>query len=323
MIKILKIAFGATAAILIAQYLGLQNYVSAGIITILTVQDTVKETIKVSVKRVIAFLAASFLAYVLFTSLGHNIPAFGVFLLIFLFLCAKLSAWDAAAMCCVLTTHYLLAQEITVKLFVNEAALLLIGAGAGTLLNLYIPGNVKRIRQVQGILEEDLKTILFRMSKYIVREDKSDYTGKCFDEIDKHIENGIALAYANMNNTFVQETRYFMDYMNMRRQQTAVLREIYEKIIQMRLVPPHARVIADFLEHISDTFAESNNAAALGEECARLCDSFKSQELPKTREEFESRALLYTILLDLKAFIAIKGRFAASLTEKQIDLYWE
>lgn len=322
MVKILKIAAGSMMAIMFAELLGLEYAVSAGIITLLTIQDTAKETINISLKRICAFLFASGLAYVLFTFLGHHVWVFGLFLLIFVSVCSRFDLKDAIAMNSVLTTHYLLYESITPAVFVNELLLLAIGAGIGTLLNLYMPGDVKRIRKTQHELEEDLRTILFRMSKYIVSEDKTDYTGECFKTIDLHIQNGLKYAYANMNNRFLQETQYFIDYMQMRKQQAAVLHGIYEKIVAMQYIPPQAEMIAEFIEHISKTFAESNNAKSLTAECEQLCEKFKMSELPNTRHEFEARAILYLILLDLKNFINIKGEFAESLTEKQIEKYW-
>ena len=49
--KALKIAGGGVAAILLAEALGLQNAASAGIITLLTVQNTRRETVMSSVRR--------------------------------------------------------------------------------------------------------------------------------------------------------------------------------------------------------------------------------------------------------------------------------
>ena len=53
--KALKIAGGGVAAILLAEALGLQNAASAGIITLLTVQNTRRETVMSSVRRFAGF----------------------------------------------------------------------------------------------------------------------------------------------------------------------------------------------------------------------------------------------------------------------------
>ena len=50
----------------------------------------------------------------------------------------------------------------------------------------------------------------------------------------------------------------------------------------------------------------------------RLSEVFKSiqkDSLPKTREEFESRALVFHILMDLEDFLKYKMRFMNELDE--------
>jgi len=42
----------------------------------------------------------------------------------------------------------------------------------------------------------------------------------------------------------------------------------------------------------------------------------KEQELPKSRDEFESRAILYHVLMDMEDFLLIKKRFVDNLDEK-------
>ncbi len=49
----------------------------------------------------------------------------------------------------------------------------------------------------------------------------------------------------------------------------------------------------------------------------------KKEELPKSREEFENRAILYHILMDMEEFLVYKQRFVRSLDERQKKLYWK
>jgi uncharacterized membrane protein YgaE (UPF0421/DUF939 family) len=258
--KILKIAFGSALAIIIADLLGLQYSTAAGIITLLTIQDTTKETIVVSFKRLLAFVIASALSFGIFTLIGYHAISFGIFLLIFVWICYSIQLKDAIAMNAVLTTHYLLAGNMTFSLVINEFLLLIIGALIGTILNLYMPNNEKHIKDTQAILEDDLRKILARMSENIVKERKENYDGNCFISLEDHIQKGIKYAYTNMNNKFLQETKYFMDYMQMRNQQYQVLKNIYEKILSLEDIPVQAKEIAAFIEHIAKSLEESNNA---------------------------------------------------------------
>lgn len=322
MLKLIKIAVGSAVSIFLADTLGLNYGTSAGIITLLTIQDTSKETIAISIKRILAFLLATALSYAVFHTVGYHAFSYGIFLFLFISCCKPLHLSAAVSTNAVLATHYLLAKDMPLPLIGNEALLLLIGAGIGTLLNLYMPGKVKEIRTTQRVLEEDLKAVLSRMSEYIKKEDKSDYTGNCFDKLSNDLSDGKKLAFAYMNNTFFQESKYFIEYMNMREQQCTVLKDIYKKIISIRTIPAQAEQISSFIFDISASFGESNNAKELLDALLELFDQMKNSSLPATREEFENRAILYSILMDLEYFLQLKKSFADSLSEEQIKRYW-
>lgn len=322
MLKLIKTSVGSAISLFIAMALGLNNAASAGIITLLTIHDTSKETINIALKRIAAFFIATLFSYVIFHVAGYNFIAFGIFLFLFMGCCQLLKLKDAVSTNAVLVTHYLIKGSMEIPFILNEALLLFIGAGIGTLLNLYIPGKIKEIRHTQHILEEDLKTVLLRMSEYIVKEDKSDYTGSCFQKLLADVDEGEKHAYAYMNNTFFQESKYFMEYMQMRRQQCVVLQDIYKKIVSLSFIPPQALQISEFIRNISISFGESNNARDLLDELAILTSGMKNSSLPVTREEFENRAVLYMILTDLEYFLQLKKDFSDSLSEEQIKKYW-
>ena len=323
MLKLTKIAIGSVVSIFLADMLGLNYSTSAGIITLLTIQDTSRETIVISVKRIFAFLLATIFSYIIFHLAGYHVFSYGIFLFLFIACCIPLHLGDAVSINAVLSTHYLLEKEMSLSLIGNEALLLFIGAGIGTLLNLYMPGKGKEIRSMQHRLEEDMRAVLLRMSKYITKEDRSDYTGICFDKLQADIAAGQKQAFAYMNNTFFQESKYFIAYMNMREQQTVVLRDIYKKILSVRTVLPQTEQVAELFYEISVTFGESNNARDLLVKLSQLLVKMQDSKLPETREEFEDRAVLYAILRYLEYFLELKKEFADTLTEEQIRRYWQ
>lgn len=323
MLKLIKIAVGSVAAIFIADVLGLNYSTSAGIITLLTIQDTSKETISISIKRVLAFLLATFFSYTVFHVVGYQVPAFGIFLFLFIACCIPLHLGEAVSTNAVLATHYFLAKEMTFLSVGNEALLLLVGAGIGTLLNLYMPGKVKEIRATQRILEDDLRAVLLRMAEYIKKEDRTDYTGACFEKLQADIARGEKQAFAYMNNTFFQESKYFIEYINMREQQCVVLKDIYKKIISLRTIPRQAEQVSGFIYKTGISFGESNNARGLLERLSKLLLQMKDSPLPVSREEFEDRAVLYGILMDMEYFLQLKKEFVDTLTKEQIGRYWQ
>lgn len=323
MLKLFKIAAGSVASIFLADMLGLRYSTAAGIITLLTIQDTARETIRISGKRVCAFLLATFLAYIVFRHGGYHVFAYGIFLFVFIAACMPLRLGDAVSINAVLATHYLLEKDMSLPMIGNEALLLLIGAGIGTFLNLYMPGKGKEIRAMQRVLEEDLRLVLLRMAEYVRKEDRSDYTENCFDKLQADLLDGEKQAFAYRNNTFFQESKYFIEYMNMRKQQTVVLREIYKKIVSIRRILPQMEQVSGLFHEVAVSFGESNNARELLAKLSEVLRQMKDSPLPATREEFEERAVLYGILMDLEYFLQLKKEFADALTQEQRKRYWQ
>ena len=94
MLKLVKIAVGSAASIFLADMMGLSYSTAAGIITLLTIQDTSRETIAISVKRIFAFLLATFFSYMVFQLVGYHVFAYGIFLFLFIACCALLRISD-------------------------------------------------------------------------------------------------------------------------------------------------------------------------------------------------------------------------------------
>ena len=110
--------------------------------------------------------------------------------------------------------------------------------------------------------------------------------------------------------------------MDMRRNQSAALGRIAENIGHLRMLPVQSEQIAEFIRQISASFHEYNNALSLLAELDRVKEDMRTQPLPDTREEFESRAVLYRILLELEQFLEIKKKFVEELTEDEIGKFW-
>lgn len=70
-IKLIKYVAGSVAAVLLSVAVGLQFAYAAGIITLLTIQDTKRETVRIAIKRVVIFFYND-------GSLGSDISACGV-----------------------------------------------------------------------------------------------------------------------------------------------------------------------------------------------------------------------------------------------------
>ncbi len=322
LLKITKTALGAAAAAAAAYAMNLDYSISAGIICLLTVCDTRTETLKVTLKRLIAFAAVTLLCLCSFTLFGYRFAALAFILFIFLCICSVLDMNEAAAMNSVIATHYFSSADCSFSMVSNELALFAIGAGIGILLNIFIPSGIGRIRSIQGETDEKIRQILSRMSVYILADDKSGYTGSCFDETSAMLERLKSESLRYIGNSFSGEKDYFLKYVNMRINQCSVLMSIYKDIVTLEPLPEYGRPISEFLMKMSGEFHEINDAAGLSDDIDKLFLLYAGEKLPVSRAEFESRALMYHILWDLKRFVALKADFAARLSDNEKKRYW-
>ena len=307
--KSLKITAGAILAILIASCLGLKYSATAGIITILSIQNTKKETIQTAFARAAAFGCALVLSFACYRLLDYTVLAFGVYLLGFTLICLTFGWTAAIAMDSVLITHFLVEKTMDLPMVTNEIGLFVIGAGIGVLLNLHLHPRENEWRKQMDEADEAIRAIVQRMAQRIRTLDRTNYDGSCFVMLDKQLEAAKQLALTNMDNTFGTPSCYELDYVQMRQMQSQVLRQIYNSIQMIAYLPAQAPVIADFFEQIGREYARTNDVRKLLDTLHELILSMRSEALPQKREEFESRAVLFYILKQLEEFLLVKKNF--------------
>lgn len=315
-VNTLKIVVAAIASIVIARAAGLNFDVSAGIVAILTIQPTKKETIKTAVGRLLAFLTALFIAYISFRISGYTISAFFLYLAVFIFVCQLLHWYSAMAMNSVLISHFLTVGNMSIQSVTNEMLIFIIGVGVGIIANLHLHKNVNYIEELKNGTDEQIKRILARMSERILNHDISDYNGECFFKLRNLIRKAKNVAEENYNNQFNNSDIYDIEYIKMRDRQYQVLYEMYKSVRNINTTPITAERISLFLKEISDVYNEDNTGRELMDKFAEMDESMKLQPLPVERKEFEDRARLFVLMRYMEEFIQIKIEFAEKYLKK-------
>lgn len=312
-IKGVKIALAAILAITIAAELGLKYSATAGIITILSIQNTKRETIESARNRTLAFICALILAAGAFYSMGFTLIAFAVYLLLFALLCLYADWGEAIAMDSVLITHFLSEESMSVSLVMNEGALFLIGTTIGVLVNMHLRKRGSVFQKLADDVDLQIKGILNRMSLWLLEEDKSTYGPECLDQLQESLKLARTCALNNYNNALWKKNTYELDYIQMRVKQSTILQEIYENIKSITCLPRQAKQVAGLLEGIERGYHRNNAVEGLLQDVELLFQEFKSHELPSDREEFEARAILFYILKQIKGLLMIKREFMLPL----------
>lgn len=147
------------------------------------------------------------------------------------------------------------------------------------------------------------------MSQKILDLNFSEYNGDCFYKLDKAILEAKIFAKENANNQFRKADLFDEKYIEMRDAQKEILQEIYKCIIELKTVPHTAQKVSDFFKKVAIEYEKENDVLALIEELNKIQSEMKNIELPRTREEFEDRALLFIMLKRMKDFLNMKREF--------------
>ncbi|KAG4090741.1 putative membrane protein [Neocallimastix lanati (nom. inval.)] len=304
-----KITTAAVLAILVAIILKLDFAVSAGIVAILSVQPTKKETMKTAIDRLLAFLAALLICWVCFTLLGFTTTVFYLYLAVFILVCQWRKWYSAMAMDSVLISHFLNFEKMGFKEIYNECLLFIIGVGFGILVNIYLHKRTNYIEELKTKTDELIKQALHRMSLRIMDSELPNYDGSCFNKLNESIFIAKRQAMKNFNNQFTSNDTYDTQYINMRENQTKVLQEMYKCAYKIKAVPTTSLQIASILEKVSLEYHKDNDVKSLLEELAQIREAMKTVPFPVTRSEFEDRANLFIMLERLQEFLSIKQNF--------------
>lgn len=316
---VLTVLTASVAAMLTGMALGVENYISAGIVAILTIQPSNRETLKTAAIRLVAFICALLISAVTFNIAGFNIAGFTAYLVIYVALCIRFKWISAMAVNSVLISHFIGFGNMSVGPLINEALIFVLGVGMGIVVNILITRRKSSIRDLEMQADEQIRTILKRMADRIVNRDIEDYDGKCLVTLDRLIDKAIRAARQEHADKILDDSTYELEYIRMRGKQYEVLLEMYKKVSRLDTTPETAEHVALFMERVSAEYSRDNDVKDLIAALDRLEGYMKTQPLPDSRKEFEDRALLFALFIDLREFLEIKMEFAQKEPESFAD----
>lgn len=309
LLKSTKVWLAGILSILVAEALNLDFQISAGIVAILSVAQTKKETLKTVLNRFCTFSIAMIIAFCVYNNFGYTIHSFLIFLAFFIFVC-HIFKWDSAiAINSVLVSHFITFGSMEKEFFINEFLLYLIGSTFAILVNLHLHQKTQYIELLKRETDEQIKILLRRMSIKIITGGAKVYNGERFKKLDHSIETAKAIAIENYMNRFLNAEKQDIEYLLMRQKQIAVLHVIYMYILKINSVTTTTDDVAGYLVKVSNSFNMGNSAIGLVDDLHTLMENLKTSELPQTREEFEDRAMLYLIMHHIEEFLMLKVKF--------------
>ncbi len=321
----LKIGIGASAAYFIAEFFGLQFASSAGIIALLTLQTTRWDTLRLSVRRVISFFMTFGLCFVLFYIVRTPWLDYGIYLIIFTLICEFLGWRSVVSVNAVIGAHLLSTKNFSYEFMVNELLLVVIGIAIAIILNLFhINGAyestiIKNMRYV----EHEMKKILRELAGYLRHQEMGDHVWDDTLKLEEELSHYLEVAHEFHGNTFGSHPEYYVNYFRMRMEQCDALLNLHKEMKRISDMPQQAQIVAEYILDMCEHVTEMNNPEKQIAQLEAVVADMKNHDLPKTREEFESRALLYHVLAELEDFLLYKKRFVESIDAEQFRIYWK
>ncbi|OLS40140.1 aromatic acid exporter family protein [Bacillus sp. MRMR6] len=314
--RTIKTALGTAISILIAQKLGLDNFASAGILTILCIQVTKRRSLRTAWDRFLACILVMPFSAIFFEGIAYHPLVIGLMLLVFIPTVVMLQAKDGVVTSSVIILHIYMAKEISRGLFMNEVGVITIGIGVALLINLYMPSVDKKLIDYQRRIEGNFK-IIFSEMIYYLRNGESDWSGNEITDTARLLDEAKSLAFQDIENHFLREENVYFRYFKMRENQFEIIERVLPIVTSITKTVDQGKMIADFLEELSRNIHFGNTATVYLEKLNAMNKQFEEMELPKTREEFEVRAALLQLVNEMNLYLTIKSSFKANKGNEQ------
>ncbi|MED4907926.1 aromatic acid exporter family protein [Brevibacillus centrosporus] len=313
--RTLKTAVGTAVSILLAQQFDLMFPASAGIITILCIQVTVKQSFRTVGNRILASLLGLGIGMALFALLGYSPLAIMLAILIFLPLAVRFKIQEGFISSMVVMMHLYSSQRMDLSLILNELALLLIGVGVALIVNLYMPSLDNELKAMQSQIEQNFMKILKEFAYYL-RHGESNWDGHEMIETPGLLGKAVQLASRSVDNRLgKREDDPYYQYFVMREKQFELLERMMPIVSTLDIQVPQGHQMADFLERLSDSVHPGNTAYRFLDQLRVMRYEIRETGLPTSREEFETRASLFYLLREIERYLFIKHELGKNTDE--------
>ena len=314
LIRGIKLALGALLGILIAYFLGLGSALTAGTVVLLSLGKTKRSSVHSAFVRVKGVTLALVLASVIFSLVGFTVYAFSFFLVIFICLILKLKLDEGLIIGAVLSSHLMNNGAIDGAILLNTVALFVIGVSVALLLNLYVPDMSEEIVKNQRYIEERFREILLMIATAL-RGDKN-FDASILVEIETFIDDALLRAKVNDDNYLLTDRSYDVKYIRMRKLQLHLLKRMLELGSKIDMNLEQVDWVADLTEEFAHSLSESNSGEGLLARLEAVLAVARKEVLPKNRDEFENRAILFQYLNELRYFVELKQEFSSEYSKK-------
>ncbi|NOU96990.1 aromatic acid exporter family protein [Paenibacillus sp. LMG 31456] len=307
-IRIIKTAVAVVLAIYLAQYLGLHSPYSTGLLAILGVDVTRRKGVRTSLQRIAASFLGLLIAAYLFWLIGFHVWVIGIYILILFPILARFQLKEGVVTGSVVMFHVFAEKQISSGLILNEIALLLVGLGTATLINIiYMPREDRQLLDLRERLETCFSHIFKEISNHL-RDNRYIWSGRELLESNDILEQAMNAVKRSKENALFQGDTLWAGYFYMRKQQMDSVDRMVQYVAQVYQTLPHGELLASVFDEISEDVKVAHYTGRSEKKLELLEKEFQEMPLPSSREEFEIRSALLQLMVELKSYLAVAKR---------------
>jgi len=314
--RILKTALGSALAIFLAQSFGLNFYSSAAILTILCIQPTKKRSLETSLRRYSACLVILFFCYFFFTIFGFNPFSIALLLLFFIPTLVLVNIQEGLISSSVVMVHIYTLQKISIPIVINEIYVISVGIGIALLFNLYMPSLENKVNFYKKEIDNGFIKILDAISIFLKSpEEKFDETE--YKQVQKKVEIAKEISKLEIDNHYFRSSNdEDYEYFTMRERQLEILNTIIRSLKIVKKENEQSKILSDFFHDICFSLNPNSTGIISLHQLDELYDMFRSMPLPKTTDDFETRAAILSIIHEMENFLIVKMRYVEKYVNK-------
>lgn len=309
--RTIKTAIATPLSLAIAQFFGVSNVATAGILTMLCIQPSRKKSVETATHRFLACLLAILFSVVFFETLGYSAFILTLLLIVFIPSTIFLRIEKGIMTSTVITLNIYTFEKVNTAFIYNQLWLIVIGIGTGLVINLYMPSLDKKMRAKQHEIEEQFTSILHELARFI-RDESMDWDGKEITILDELFEEADDLVERDKENHLLRDKHSYFNYFEMRKEQYLLLQQMMPLVTRLPKKEDIAEDVAKFFEALATAVHPGNTADVFLEELKALRKKFKQEDLPETLEEFETRSSLFQLLFEIEEYLVLKSKFKKS-----------
>jgi uncharacterized membrane protein YgaE (UPF0421/DUF939 family) len=307
---VIKILFAFTIAILLAWLLALPGMVTTGILAIISIQPTKTDTVLIMIRRLISAAIGFSFALLVFELFGYTLLMYTIIGVVF-----TIFSYVTTLGVGVVPTLVLLGTLVghgsydPVVLF-QTSLMLIISIVVSALVTFLYPSSATKALELYASKTDDvLKQMLTLFQTALTTPNNQIPYQDAFGELDTTGKALISDAeITNKDFLFGQDNSLYA-YLKMRQSQMNRVRRLFRLLQSIDVPTPFAQGILDFITELIPAIGAVDKATALRTQLLLLTKDYRQKPLPKTREEFELRAILFQMLFELDYFLSIKIQY--------------